>query len=57
MQKPFEYHKSDGLFWFRVFGCGLSFKDTTKHPLLFSERNGRTRVFFIGRFAVTFLTA
>jgi len=28
--------------WFRLFGYGLMWKDTRKHRLLFSERNGYT---------------
>lgn len=34
--------------WFRVFGCGLTWKDTRHYPLLFSERYGYTRRLQIG---------
>lgn len=31
---------SPGRGWIRIFDPGISWKDTTKHPLLFSERMG-----------------
>lgn len=40
VRKPFYYHREAGLFWFRIFGRGLYFRDTRRHPLMFSERNG-----------------
>ena len=48
-------HKSDGRFWFRIFGYGLNFKDVTKHTLLFSERNSYTKYLKIGKWCITFL--
>lgn len=41
--------------WFRVFGCGLAWKDTKIHTLLFSERNGYGRGFYIGKWRFKFL--
>lgn len=38
MRRFLTYHKSDGFFWFRIFGYGLIFKNLKKHRLLFSER-------------------
>lgn len=32
--------KINGLWWFRVFGYGIHWKDTRKHPPLASERLG-----------------
>lgn len=33
-------HRCRGLWWFRVLGRGLAWKDTRRHPLLFSQRMG-----------------
>jgi hypothetical protein len=33
---------SPGQGWFRVFGVGLHWKDTTRHELNFAERHGHT---------------
>lgn len=41
-----------GFGWFRIFGVGLSWKDSTRHELLFSERNGFTRRLRIGPWGV-----
>ena len=35
-----SYYYCDRFGWFRLFGIGFRWKDTTKHKLLFSERNG-----------------
>lgn len=47
LSKIFCWHKSKGLFWFRVFGKGIYFKNKKTGTLLFSERNG-LRGFSIG---------
>lgn len=46
--------RTDG--WFRVFGYGFAWKDTRKHRLLFSERNGYARCWRLGPWLVTWLT-
>lgn len=49
-------YKKKGLFWFRIFGYGLQGKDTHTHALLFSERYGYRKGFYIGRWIFHFLT-
>lgn len=39
---------SNKLGWFRIFGKGLSWKEISKHPLLFSERYGYKKTLKIG---------
>jgi hypothetical protein len=34
------YSRSKGMFWFRIFGYGISFQNLKHKPLTFSERNG-----------------
>lgn len=53
--KIFCYHKSKGFFWFRIFGIGLTIKDTKLHKPLFSERNGFTRTLMVGDLSITYL--
>lgn len=47
------YHNRSG--WFRIFGVGLKWKDTTVHALLFSERNGYSKGLQIGKWRIGFL--
>lgn len=51
MSKIFCYHKGEGLFWFRVFGRGLSFDVKMK----FSVRIGKTKYVKIGKWVITTL--
>jgi hypothetical protein len=51
-----EYYITKGARWFRIFGFGLQWKNTTIHPLLFSQRNGYTRGITIGKWWIGFLT-
>jgi hypothetical protein len=44
--------KANGLFWFRVFGYGLHFKNIKKRFLLFSERNGYRKRLQIGNWSI-----
>lgn len=53
--KIFYKHKSEGLFWFRIFGYGVSIKDLKKNTLRFSERNGFKNLLIINRYAYTIL--
>jgi hypothetical protein len=41
--------------WLRIAGYGVRWKDTTTHPLLWSERNGRHYQIKIGRWLVRLL--
>jgi hypothetical protein len=45
----------DGLGWFRLFGIGLHWKDTSRHMMLFSERNGYKKAIKIGSWQIAFL--
>lgn len=47
----FYLYREPGFGWFRVFGCGLAWKDSRRHPLLFSERHGFS-AWRIGRWVV-----
>jgi hypothetical protein len=51
----FTYCKYDGGLWFRVYGVGLSVQDRSKHPALFSERNGHVKVLRCGKWALRLL--
>jgi hypothetical protein len=53
--KLLAYYKTDGLFWFRIFGYGAVIKNIRKHQLLFSERMGYKKFLKIGNWVVTFL--
>ena len=41
-----------GLAWFRLFGYGVIIKETRRHPLLFSERNGMRKQLQVGPFSL-----
>jgi len=52
----FYLYSKDGFIWFRFFGgYGLKIKDTTRHPLLFSERLGINDPLRIGKWAIGIL--
>lgn len=51
----FYVHKSDGYLWFRFFGYGLHFKNTSKHYLLFGEREGYVKRVQIGNWSIRIL--
>lgn len=55
MEDLFCYHASKGLFWFRIFGIGLSFEDSTIKPKRFSEREGLNEVWYIGKWRIEYL--
>lgn len=48
-RRPLSWYRGDGLFWFRVFGQGFHVRDTARHPLRFSEREGYQRMWTIRR--------
>jgi len=49
---PLVAAAGDGLCWCRFLGYGIAVKDTSRHPLLFSERHGYTRRLQIGKWSV-----
>jgi len=38
--------------WFRIFGYGLSIKNTHEYPLLFSERHGYRKGLQLGHYII-----
>jgi hypothetical protein len=44
-----------GMGWFRLFGVGVSWKDTRVHPLVFSERLGSRKGLRVGPWIFHFL--
>lgn len=46
-----SYYKGEGIFWFRLFGYGLSFNKTMK----FSQRYGYSKYLKIGDVIITAL--
>jgi len=55
LKNIFYYYNKDGLFWFRLFGYGISIKDLNKQRLYFSERYGYTKHLIIGNYSVAIL--
>jgi hypothetical protein len=53
---PIRFYVGDGIGWFRLFGVGLHWKDTTRHPLLFSERQGLTKALKIRAWRIAVLS-
>jgi len=51
----FSAHAEPGIGWFRVFGVGLAWKDTKRHRLYFSERNGYTKMVSFKNWRITYL--
>ena len=52
MKRILNFYWGEGIFWFRIFGRGLHFKNTRKCKLYFSERNGYTKRLQIGRLSI-----
>lgn len=48
-------YTKDGIGWVRLFRVGFRWKDTTKHRLTFSERNGYRRHLMIGKWSFGWL--
>lgn len=46
------WYKSNGIFWFKIFGHGLVFVNRDIHKPLFSIRNGIKKELRLGRFGV-----
>jgi len=49
------FYSVAGLGWFRLFGVGLHWKDTSRHRMYFSERNGYKKALKIGSWRISFL--
>ena len=47
--KAFCYYRERGLWWFRIYGYGLHYKNVRLHPPLFSERTGLRKKLKIGK--------
>lgn len=56
ISKYFSWCRYDGGLWFRIYGVGLRIQDRNKHPALFSERNGHTKVLRIGKWSIRVIT-
>lgn len=52
----FSSYLISGLGWFRIFGFGLHWKDTTMHRMNFSERNGYKKALKIGTYRISYLS-
>jgi hypothetical protein len=48
-------YMENGAGWLRLFRCGFGWKNTTKHPLTFSERKGYRRHLMIGKWSLGWL--
>jgi len=53
--KIWEFYYKNKFCWFRIFGKGLQFKDTSIHPLLFSERYNFKKGIQIGKWRINYL--
>ena len=49
------FYSVAGLGWFRLFGVGLHWKDTSRHMMCFSERNGYKKALNIGSWRIRLL--
>jgi hypothetical protein len=49
------FYSVDGLGYIRLFGVGLHWKDTSRHRMYFSERNGYKKALKIGSWRISFL--
>lgn len=48
-------HYDNSFFWIRIFKYGICIKDTNRHRLLFSDRNGSSKKLMIGKWCVKYL--
>lgn len=53
--KVWSSYYFDGFGWFRIFGKGLKWKDTTRYMLFFSERHGFAKALNLGKWRIGFL--
>ena len=53
--KPLTYYKGPEIFWFRIFGYGLSFRSFKHGFVPFSIRHGYRKTFILFGYRVEFL--
>ena len=53
MNNVFQHNKGTGIYWLRILGYGLCFKDTKYFSISFSQRYGYTKYLKIGRLLIT----
>jgi len=51
MKKKFSWYKGNGLFWFRIFGYGLSISNR----LTFSQKEGYVNYIYFYGYVISFL--
>jgi hypothetical protein len=51
MKKIFSWYKGKGMFWFRLFGYGLSISNR----FTFSQRQGYVKYIYLYGYIITFL--
>lgn len=52
---PIQWCFTRHAFWFRIFGYGIGAKNTLKHRLYFSERNGYCKRVMVGVWSIKWL--
>jgi hypothetical protein len=52
----FSLYRAPGVYWMRICGLGFHVKDTRRHGLLFSERNGYCWRLQVGAWSFRFLS-
>lgn len=50
-----SFYYNNRFCWFRLFGRGLKFKDTSIYGLIFSERSGHFKGVQIGKWRISYL--
>lgn len=55
LREAFYMYRFNGMGWFRIYGYGLIWKDTTRRQLTFSERNGLKKRLRIGKWIIGYL--
>lgn len=50
-----KFQTYDYGFWFRIFGAGLSIELAKYHQMMFSERMGKTKPFYIFGLRIKYL--
>ena len=51
----FDFMSENGLGCFMIFGVGVHWKDTSRHKMFFSERNGYKKALTIGSWRLSLL--
>lgn len=53
--KCFHFRNEGGLGFFTIFGVGVHWKDTSRHRMFFSERNGYKKALTVGSWRLSVL--